>query len=75
MLKELGKYKNNLSSIFTDDETLSGLLLKDSSGISDEVIAAEAKNIFCPISTWSRQRPNRPAIFFWKPTSPKRRPQ
>lgn len=48
MLKELGKYKNNLSSIFTDDETLSGLLLKDSSGISDEVIAAEAKKYILP---------------------------
>ena len=46
MLKELGKYKDNLSSILISDEYIPGLLLEDTSGLSNDIIAAKAqKNI------------------------------
>ena len=48
MLKELGKYKDNLSSIFLGDEYIPRFLLNDISGVSDETIAAEAQKYILP---------------------------
>ena len=71
MLKELGKYKDNLSSILISDEYIPGLLLEDTSGLSTQ----KPRKIFVHISTWNRLHLNRPAIFFWKLTLQKQRPQ
>lgn len=48
MLKELGKYKDNLSSILLGDEYILRFLLEDTSGKSDEAIAIEAKKYIHP---------------------------
>ena len=48
MLKELGKYKDNLSSILLGDEYILRFLLKETSGKSDEAIAIEAKKYIQP---------------------------
>ncbi len=48
MLKELGKYKDNLSSILLGDEYILRFLLKDTSGKSDEAIAIEAQKYIRP---------------------------
>ena len=48
MLKELGKYKDNLSSILISDEYIPGLLLEDTSGLSNDIIAAKAQKNICP---------------------------
>lgn len=47
MLKELGQYKDKLSSILIGDEYIPRLLLEDASGLSNDMIAAKArKNIW-----------------------------
>ena len=48
MLKELGKYKDNLGSILLGDEYILHFLLGDTSGKSDEAIAAEAQKHIQP---------------------------
>ncbi|WP_418746179.1 hypothetical protein [Frisingicoccus sp.] len=48
MLKELGKYKDKLSSILIGDEYIPRLLLEDASGLSNDMIAAKARKNICP---------------------------
>ena len=48
MLKELGKYKDNLGSILLGDKYILLFLLGDTSGKSDEAIAAEAQKHIQP---------------------------
>lgn len=48
MLKELGQYKDKLSSILIGDEYIPRLLLEDASGLSNDMIAAKARKNICP---------------------------